>query len=70
VPGAGSKPFIEWLDLLVEIQQRGKSVMVYCSVEQLPVFHKALEPDKVFYHVRAANRDELERTLEWVNANT
>ena len=70
VPGAGAKPFIEWLDLLVEIQKRGKSVMVYCSVEQLPIFHAALEPDKVFYHVRAADRDELERTLEWVNANS
>ncbi len=70
VPGAGAKPFIEWMDLLVEIQQRGKSVMVYCSAAQLPIFHKALRPDRVWYHVSAADRAELDRTLEWVNANT
>ncbi|MCD6361690.1 MAG: hypothetical protein J7M38_12620, partial [Armatimonadetes bacterium] len=70
VPGSGAAPFIEWIDLLAEVQKRGKSVMVYCSVEQLPTFHKALRPDRLFYHVSAPDRETLQRTLEWVNANS
>ena len=69
-PGAGAKPFIEWMDLLVEVQRRGKSVYVGCSVEQLPEFHKTLEPNKVFYAVSASDREELERTLAWLVRNT
>jgi len=69
-PGAGAKPFIEWMDLLVEVQKRGKSLYVGSSVEQLPEFHKHLEPNKVFYNVTAADREELERTLKWLVKNT
>lgn len=66
VPGAGNPPLVEWLDLLAEVQRRGKSVMVYCSLEELPVFHRALRPDRLFYQTSAPDRATLERTLEWI----
>jgi len=69
-PGAGAKPFIEWMDLLVDVQKRGKSLYVGCSVEQLPEFHRNLEPNKVFYTVSASDRAEVDRTLEWLVRNT
>jgi len=70
VPGSGSAPLVEWLDLLEEVQRRGKSVMVYCSIEELPRFHERLRPDRLFYSTSAPSLHELERTLEWVAANT
>lgn len=69
-PGAGAKPFIEWMDLLIEVQKRGKSLYVGCSVDELPEYHKHLEPNKVFYAVSASDRAEVARTLEWLIAHT
>ncbi len=70
VPGAGNPPLVEWLDLLEEIQRRGKSVMVYCSLEELPLFHKRLRVDRLFYHLSAPDRDTMNRTLEWILKNS
>jgi len=70
VPGAGNPPLVEWLDLLEAVQQRGKSVMVYCSVEEVPAFHQRLRPDRMFYSISAANREQLERTVEWITENS
>ncbi|MGC9317875.1 MAG: hypothetical protein ACP5KN_07570 [Armatimonadota bacterium] len=69
VPGSGAPPLVEWLDLLAEVQERGKSVMVYCSVEELPRFHERLRPDRLFYQTHASDRDMLERTLRWIEDN-
>lgn len=70
VPGAGNAPLVEWLDLLEAVQQRGKSVMVYCSAEEVPVFHQRLRPDRLFYSIGARDREELERTVEWIMQNS
>jgi len=70
VPGAGNPPLVQWLDLLEEVQKRGKSVMVYCSLEELPVFHQRLRPDRLFYTTSAPNVEEMERALEWIARNS
>ncbi len=70
VPGAGNPPMVEWLDLLEEIQQRGKSVMCYGGLDDLPRFHERLDPSRLFYQLSASNRDELERALEWITENS
>lgn len=69
VPGAGSAPLVEWLDLLAEIQERGKSVMIYCSTEELPQFHERLRPDRLFYQISAGTHQELQQTLQWITEN-
>ncbi|HCA46552.1 MAG TPA: hypothetical protein DEP45_04065 [Armatimonadetes bacterium] len=70
VPGAGNPPLVEWLDLLEEVQRRGKSVMCYGSLEDLPRFHERLDPARLFYTAGARDREEIERTLEWVEQNS
>ncbi len=70
VPGSGSPPLVQWLDLLEEVQNRGKSVMVYCSPAELPIFHERLRPDRLFYATGAADVEEVERTLEWIAKNS
>lgn len=69
VPGAGNPPLVEWLDLLAEVQDRGKSVMVYCSREELPRFHERLQPDRLFYQIGAPDRSAAEETLAWIEDN-
>ena len=70
VPGAGKPPLVEWLDLLEEVQQRGKSVMCYGGVEDVPRFHERLDPSRLFYMLSASDRDELDRTVEWITQNS
>lgn len=70
VPGAGNPPLVEWLDLLEEIQKRGKSVMCYTTIDELPRFHERLDPSRLFYSLSAPSRDELERVVEWIQNNT
>jgi len=70
VPGSGNPPLVEWLDLLEEIQKRGKSVMCYGTLADVPRFQERLDPSRLFYQVSAPNRDELERTLEWIGENS
>ncbi|MGI5820296.1 MAG: hypothetical protein ACOX9R_19590 [Armatimonadota bacterium] len=70
VPGAGNPPPVEWLDLLEEIQRRGRSVMCYGSLEDVPRFHERLDPSRLFYALSAPNREELERTVEWITQNS
>ncbi|MFW5866988.1 MAG: hypothetical protein ACOCX2_04170 [Armatimonadota bacterium] len=70
VPGAGNPPPVEWLDLLEHVQKSGKSVMCYGSIEDIPRFHERLDTSRLFYSVGAHDRDELERTVEWLAQNT
>ncbi len=69
VPGAGNPPLVEWLDLLAEVQERGKSVMVYCGIDEIPRFAERLRPDRLFYSVGAGDMAGVERVLEVVSAN-
>ncbi len=69
-PGTGGKPFIEWMDLLKEIQAKGKSVYIPCSVAQIEVYQRELDPAKLFYDCWAKDEDEVQRTLDWLVANS
>lgn len=70
VHGARNKPFIEWMDLLKEIQAKGVSVWVPCDTQSIRAYHKELRPELVFYDCSAANEDDARRTLDWLEANT
>lgn len=69
-PGAGNKPFVEWMDLLVEIQARGVAVYVGCSLDQLPVYHRELRPELVCYVCSAAGEREADEALKWLVDHT
>lgn len=70
VQGARNKPFIEWMDLLKDIQSRGVAVWVPCTPEEIPIYHRELKPNLVFYECWAPTRKVGEQTLEWLKAHT
>jgi hypothetical protein len=71
VPGAGNAPLIEWMDLLKRVQGAGKSVYIGCGASELPVYHKELQPNKVFYDVYGvASQAEADALLDWLKAHT
>ena len=69
-PGAGNRPFIEWMDLLQEIQSRGVAVYVPCQADAIPVYHRALRPELVCYHCTARSQQEADDALRWLEAHT
>lgn len=70
VPGAGNPPAVEWLDLLEDIQKRGKSVICQGGIHDIPRFHERLDHSRLFYSLNAPNRQELERAVEWIAQNS
>jgi hypothetical protein len=68
--GARNKEFIEWMDLLKDIQARGTSLWIPCNVEQMKVFHRELKPNMLFYDMWAASEAEAEAALDWLATNT
>jgi len=69
-PGVGNKPFIEWMDLLQEIQSKGIAVYVGCTADELPIYHRQLKPELVCYVCSAPNQQEADRILQWLVDNT
>jgi len=71
VPGAGSPPQIEWLDLLKKIQDAGKGLHIHdCSPDTVKIFHKQLRPEGVLYDVKASSREEADELIIWLKNNT
>lgn len=68
--GARNKAFIEWMDLLKEIQAKGTSVWVPCNCDDIKVYHKELDPRLVFYDCWAPSERAADETLAWLTANT
>lgn len=68
--GARNKAFMEWLDLLKDVQARGKSLWIPCSIEEMKVYHRELKPNQLFYDTWAASEQEAEAALAWLKANT
>jgi hypothetical protein len=68
--GARNKPFIEWMDLLKEIQSKGVAVWIPCNTEDIKVYHRELKHDLLFYDCWAPNPQKAEETLEWLVENT
>ncbi len=69
-PGSGQKPFIEWMDLLKRIQAAGKIAYVPCTLEQLPIYHRELKPELVFYVTSAPSMQEADRAVQWLRDHT
>lgn len=44
--------------------------MCYGSLADVPCFHERLAPSRLFYSLRAPNRDELDRIVEWLTENS
>ncbi|MGQ9455663.1 MAG: hypothetical protein ACUVT8_06625 [Armatimonadota bacterium] len=71
VPGVGNAPLIEWMDLLKYIQNAGKSVYVGCTPTELPIYHKELAPQKVFYGIHGVKSEfEADSIIRWLVNNT
>lgn len=71
VPGAGNGTLYTFMDLLKEIQQRGKAVHIHgCSIDEIKIMHRELKPNMTVYSVNARNQDEAEDLLEWFEKNT
>jgi hypothetical protein len=71
VPGAGSPPLVEWMDLLKKIQEAKKGLQIYdCSPEEVKAFHKELRPEGVLYCVSASSRQEADDLILWLKKNT
>ncbi len=68
--GARNKAFIEWMDLLKEIQARGVSLWIPCDCESIKVFHRELKPNMLFYDCSAPSQAVGEATLQWLVDNT
>jgi hypothetical protein len=68
--GARNKGFHEWMDLLKEIQAKGKSLWVPCDPESVKVFHRELKPNMVFYDCYARSEKQGEEVLRWLVENT
>jgi hypothetical protein len=44
VPGAGREGFAKWVNVYQKIQAAGKSIIVYCDVDELPLLMQTLKP--------------------------
>jgi len=70
VPGAGRGGHYEHLELLKQVQQKGKAVQAWGSVDEIKAMHRELRPEKVFYCTGVANRAEGEALLDWFARNS
>lgn len=68
--GARNEPFIEWMDLLKDIQAKGKSLWIPCNTEDIKVYHRELKPNMLFYDCWAPSEAAAEETLKWLAHNT
>lgn len=69
-PGAAHEPMIGWMDLLKDIQSRGKGLYIGTSAEELKIYCKELRPEKVFYDVYVGSEKEADETVQWLVDNT
>lgn len=70
VPGAGSPPLIEWMDLLKKIQKKKKGLEIRCSPEEVKKFHRELQPDGILYIIEASSKQEADGLISWLKDNT
>lgn len=70
VHGARNKPFIEWMDVLKDIQSRGVAVWIPCTLEEIPIYHRELKPELLYYETWAPTRIAGDEMLEWLKRNT
>ncbi len=68
VPGAGTKPAVEWIELLKRIQDAGKLVYAYCEMDHVEKLIRELKPEGLMLVVEdCATQDQAEKLLENVH---
>ncbi|MBI4245440.1 MAG: hypothetical protein HY606_15230 [Planctomycetes bacterium] len=71
VPGAGSRPHIEWLDVLKKIKGSGKGLIIYPEdADEIKIFHKELGPERIAYQIDFRTMEEMESIRNWLEKNT
>lgn len=70
VPGAGAKPQLEWPEVLHKIQNAGKAVILYGSIEQIKAIHGKYKSELVVYQVQADSVEKGKEFLDWLCSNT
>jgi hypothetical protein len=65
VPGDGHGDPVDYIDLLKNLQENGKSVHVWGTIEQCKTMHLSLHPEKIFYCTQAETQSEAEGLLDW-----
>jgi len=70
VPGDGAKPQIEWPEVLHKIQDAGKIIILYVTMDDVKRIHGEYDPALLVYDVGAASVDEGLAFLDWLVRNT
>jgi len=70
VPGAGRGDHIDYLDMFRKLQDRGKSLQLWGSPDQVKEMHRALRPERSMYCTWASSPSEADALLEWFVRNT
>jgi len=70
VPGDGHGDPVDYIPLLKNLQEAGKSVHVWGTPEQCQRMHRELRPDRVFYCSSTETQSEAETLLDWFVKNT
>ena len=70
VPGAGRGTHLDYVDLLQQVQEGGKSVQVWGTPEEVKQLHRVLRPEKVMYSTSTQSQAEAEELLEWFVEHT
>ncbi|MFO7871543.1 MAG: hypothetical protein R6V03_08955 [Kiritimatiellia bacterium] len=63
VPGAGNGPMTKWLDLLKEIQARGKGLYIGCSRDELEIILKELSSNGLYICTGAESARQADELL-------
>ena len=65
VPGAGNPPQSEWPELLLQIQNAGKTLHINASPEEVKRLHGILQPERVFYQTSTKTEREADALIKW-----
>ena len=70
VPGDGHGSHVDFIPMLRSLQDRGKAVHVWGSIDEIKILHRELRPEKVIYCTNASTRTEADAFLRWMVVNT
>ena len=65
VPGAGNEPIAQWIPMLRQIQQAGKSLWISIDASELPMVQRELKPEGLCITLGAGSEAEARRILEY-----
>ena len=70
VPGAGSRPQIEWPEVLQKIHSAGKATIIYATPDQIKAIHKQFPPNLIVYDTTVRTEKQARDLLDWLRKNT